>query len=386
MVLPLMTYPFSTPHQPSSGWAQVTQRSPHKRILYGTDIDGTLIKWLTHNTEADTDALAGMRAKLTQLYDVSVIALKTGRGLTALKTIAHFLTGIPVDLLSLNNGQELYINRHAEPVDQWVDGLTRSHQDPDWQTYLNTQHRWDLPRLIETFHETVQAAGFKPVPNEFSVSRYYPDTHFYVNRLPGPKDTHKDPLLLYEFFDDEASLIVKSSSVPLPEPLRKQATQLVSQVIEKLQQQGTQVEVDSWYDEQFNVFLFSPKHISKAAKMGYLVNRLRHIQAVISAGDHSNDKLMLQQPFFARHAPEGDNTAQPEQVPNYAIISGTRLGLDEMREHNPHIEQSLQPGYLHEGVIDRQLAKIPHLLPDREVPPSTSDETNGKIPVTSTSV
>ena len=365
MVARLMTFPFTAQPPATSGWDHIRQRSPQKRILYGTDIDGTLIKWLTHNSVADTDALAGMRAKLAGMYDFSIIALKTGRGLTALRTIVQFLTGMPVDLLSLNNGQELYINRHAEPVDQWINGLTRADQDPDWQAYLDTHHQWVLPRLIETFHETVQAAGFKPVPNDFRVARYYPNTHFYVNRIPDAHDKSTEPLLLYEFFDDEASLIVKSSTPSLPEPLRKQADELVKTVAAKVRAQGTDVEVDSWHDEQFNVFLFSPKHISKAAKMGYVVNRLRHIQAVISAGDHSNDRLLLQQPYFPRY-PLADTPADDGagmDVPNYAIISGTRLGLDEIRQHNPHVEQSPRQGYLFEGAIDRQLAKIPHLLP-----------------------
>lgn len=334
-----------------------------KPVLLSTDVDSTLIAWNPATNLPDEVKLQRIKSLLKTFRPKVAVHINTGRGLTSMKQAARHLSGFPVDFLSVNNGEELYINRTGLPADQWIKALTQRDQEAGWQRRVFLKTGWDQKRYHHIFKDILKAEGFKPIDASRLEVSQFKNVTAHAKQLP-----NGETVVVHWYGDqpayavsgavlsknDQGKTIFKRTCTPA---IRRFAGQLQTKILEKLGKSGVQagathhtVEMDSAHVPVYSIF---PQGYSKATPVAEIVNRfMTHVKGVITAGDHHyNDTPMLS---ALRYRVSPNHT-----VRNYPVISGKNTILWSHVGSHPRVTR-VEEGDLAPG-IRRQLGRILNL-------------------------
>ncbi len=328
-----------------------------KPVLLSTDLDDTLVHWLPTG-KPDEMKLARNKQTLRKSRSELVVHVNTGRGLTAFKELGPLLKRMPLDFLSLNNGQELYVNQNAKDAVSWVRSLAPEDQEKTWKQHIKRTRGWDAAQVMQTLQEQLQAMGLKH-------SAQLGNRQVYTCFVTPQR------MMNVSMYSDQPAIFVqevwlKSDGTPEKREATAQSHDLAVQLMNRVIRQLTPAmrismdwKVSNKVGQSYGIYILEPQGIHKGNVIDYLTRRLlKQPRAVITAGDHEyNDQEMLSRLSYQAQAHRSPgNQSGRKSVPNYPIVSGNRPALVEALKAHPRVEQvelgELQPG------LEAQLEKI----------------------------
>jgi hydroxymethylpyrimidine pyrophosphatase-like HAD family hydrolase len=252
---------------------------PPNRVIVSLDLDQSLIGPATRKSIATLNRLHDQK----QIYTL----INTGNDLKQLNyyDYGNWLTGLKVDAVALNDGQELYLNQQPEEktADLWFKTLEDSDKDKDWQEHLNTLG-WNVPATTKTINSTIHSV---------CKDSDWKDFRFYLRK-------------------DKAKFNIQG---PVDEASQEKINKLLEGITEQLANQG--IKAVGRYSISGNEYkvVFSPEGIHKAAPIEFLLGLLSHITGVVSLGDNNNDREMMVAKTFQNN--ESIATNFPTMVGNF---------------------------------------------------------------------
>lgn len=297
-----------------------------KPVLLSADLDDTMVAWekkdpwvARGDLSCDTQKLARNAQALQSHRSQLAVNINTGRGLSSLQQVAPHLKPIPVDYLSLNNGQELYINWHQVPTDEWIAKLKPTDASRVWKAFLHQATGWDATTVLAILNQTLQEEGFLPLARPFKEGAAFNNFQSVEKRLANNSQ------LIVNSYDNQPTFAIHglTDGDTVFEAAHEQAAlALRDKILEKLKALGIQgsASLDTPYPGAlFKILVFSPQQINKASILEYLIQQsMPDLQGVITAGDSPNNDLeLLSTPAFGN----------PPVIPNYPIVSGDHPGL-----------------------------------------------------------
>lgn len=302
-------------------------RERRKDVLLSVDVDHTLLGWANDDDlELDQTLLDNTRQTLKNHRHKMGIHLNTGRSLRAMQAIAPFLKNFPIDYLSTNNGQELFINRRKNrDAATWIANLKPSDQARSSQQKLK-RSGWNTPKAMALLTQVFQEAGFTPNTTPVQNTQY--DNALRVERIiDGQRVT-------IEYYNDQPGFYLHPN-VSTNNGKSTIGSTLLKQWQERLKQADLHGNVVNFYsgthdetnESAFAMYLIFPDNITKATPVEDLTKkRLPNLEGVITAGDSaSNDYDLLSPITYAKH------------LKNYPIVSGQTSSLAQKMAKHPRI-------------------------------------------------
>lgn len=279
-------------------------------VLNYFDVDDTLIPWTTYNQEADSEKLRRTQDTLIQFEGQTVNALCTARGLSSIQELVPLLKDIPLKMIGANGGQQVYWNYQDLPTDMWLAGLKPEDSDAQWnQTVAQRSGGFSTVRALGALRDTLGEFGFRqgfePLPPPLD------KREVHIAALPGnPKE-----VAVVAITPDQTTFMLRANPKDLKAPLtdahRELARQIGKSLEKRLASMGVLMTSKKFIDDAVHtIYLMEPRDVDKQSLVRHLLGRMPSIQAVITAGDNTND-TMLKPPTYG-------------QVPNYRIISGSK--------------------------------------------------------------
>lgn len=321
--------------QAQKKWISALSQRP---VWLSSDIDSTFVGWKADSTPMTT-LLEQNKATLRKYAKDMTVHLTTGRGMVAIKEISDLFSNMPLDVLSLNNGQEHYYNVGRKPADAWIQSLSLDDQDKAWQAEVKLKTKWDFKVAQKTVLDVFSEAGFREVDAEQFTTGSHRD--FKTAMLEKPNGQK----LLVNWYTTTAGFAL-SGLVTLPDGTLQRvyrpedeavANALIAKVVAKLTQQGRNITYGNMKagheDHQYGVFALMPGGVTKATGTQYMMNRFADkaeskIKGVITAGDHHyNDTELLQEKTYGK-----------KQLPNHAIVSGDNTELRQLMRGKKYIQ------------------------------------------------
>ncbi|WP_373531158.1 HAD hydrolase family protein [Vampirovibrio sp.] len=344
---------FSPPTLKISGSAQ--KFLAQKPVLTSLDIDSTLIPWLKE-PEYDEVALTRYRKTLgsPDFRNQSFVILNTGRSLSAVKRLAPILRDLPIDALGLNDGQQLYLrsaslDKNAHPKNDsqsWLQSLSRSDQDPHWKAVLGG---WSATQVLQDIRDTLQTdLGFQLAAKPGEKNRFNPNGEYFAFQKPMSPKHPKSGDWVIRICPDQTYFEVASTQPDVTEPdIANYSEFLIDHLQARLKPQWpTVMFYNSQSSEGCHIHL-GPENTNKASLVRHLLATRfeQKPQAVISAGDNTNDIALL-----SSHTLEG--------VPNYPVLVGSHPKvMAALRQNPPPNLESVGWNQLDEG-LKKQFAKV----------------------------
>lgn len=313
--------PVSIPLYSSSSVLRFEGKQSRKAVLISLDFDDTLIRWTEYGKQADELAFKRTRKRLKKLYPQSVIVINTGRALPSVQSLAHFFKHIPVDVLALNNGQELYLNKQRKRADRWIHGLKASKQHRPWKQGIVNQTNWHGNQVKKTVWKTLKEHGFKLHASFQEGAKVYRTTTPHGEQVDARRDY-------------EPAFALTTYTPTLSDRVHQLSRELAEKIKQALRYRGILAHYYPFHFRKqptknetffYGGHCFTPEGVHKGAVVDYLVKKLPHIKAVITGGDYYNDLEMLRSPAYIN--------GHGNQVPNYAVISGESSGLIPLVTH-----------------------------------------------------
>lgn len=296
------------------------------RVLVFSDIDDTFVPWKSYNQIADVDKL-GRTKEALQKYDGETInGLCSARGLSSIQQLAPFFKDVPLQFIGTNGGQQVYINSKNQPTDQWLTGLKTHDSDRNWDREVS--HR------SGGFNTTLVNRATLGVLEDFGFERCaiplpppHQDRDAYVAPVPGGK---KGEVAVVALTKDQTTVMFRADFRDVNKPLtpahKDFSRKLARKLEERLTKQGVRLTAKQFVDQRCHqIYLIEPNNISKESLVSYLVRRYPSVQAVITAGDNTNDTMLLPDSFLG--------------VPNHRILSGDRPEVVKAMEGVENIER-----------------------------------------------
>lgn len=328
----------------------------NKPVLLSSDLDDTLLHWQGDHAAGghDRQALQQTTQRLRYYSDRLAVHVNTGRGLTSMQHAAPYLKGVPIDYLSLNNGQELYVNRQRQRSDQWIANLTAADQEPVWRAWIAKQTGWQAPQVQTIMRSVIETAGYQ-VDDSF---RFENDQfkHYvtFQRQLPNRE------IALVNWFPDQPVFTISGLRYHsqggayrvYDAPVAEEGERLMAAIRHALAQQKIQITpiplVASYEGAPFRMGVLTPAGINKASVIDALAQwYLPRLKAVLTAGDHPyNDSDML-----LRDQYRGKKRLRllRRSIPNYPILSGAHPAMVNPFAQHPRGVQ-VPAGYLGQGL------------------------------------
>ncbi len=299
-----VTYTFSTHGLPLNNDPQV---------LLFSDVDDTYIPWKVYNREAETDKLERTRGTLEEFRGDTINAFCSARSLSSLQQLLPYFSGIPMQILGTNGGQQVFVNYHNLPAEQWLPSLSMHDRDPLWdQRVQSLSGGFEATRALEELRDVLEEARFEKTSNQW----------------PPPLDTREcwkveledrpGQFAVVALTPDQTSFMVRADArdpgAPMSEEHKALARRLADRFETKMAFAGVDAEAKLFIDKSDHViYLLQPERVCKETLLEHLVERYPSVHAIITAGDNSNDS-QLSQPAYS-------------DVPNYRIVSGDRAEI-----------------------------------------------------------
>lgn len=309
-------------------------------VLFFSDIDDTFVPWVQYNQQAETDKIERTQATLQALKGETVNALCSARGLSSIQALMPYLEGMPLQVLGVNGGQQVFVNYDNLPADQWLPSLTPQDADAGWQAVVSERSGgFSTPAVLKDLKDTLQDLGFhrshKPLPKPLE------KREVYLASLTGKGDE----VAVVALSPDQSSFMVRANPTDLSAPLKHNHRQLARRIAHeletKMQQKGVQMEAKRFIDDgEHIIYLLQPKNIDKQSLLEHLIGRYPSVQAVITAGDHINDTMLTPSSYG--------------EVPNYRIVSGERPEVATPLLTEPNVAQ-VPKGELSLGLVSHMI-------------------------------
>ncbi len=331
------------------------QALSQRPVWLSSDIDSTFVGWNEDSTPM-TNLVEKNKATLRRFANDLTVHLTTGRGLVAVKEISDLFKNMPLDVLSLNNGQEHYYNVGRKPADVWIQSLTLDDQDKAWQSEVKLKTKWDFKAAQKALVSVFTEAGFRAVDaDQFTTGSHRDFKTAMLEKPNGQK-------LLVNWYATTAGFAISGLKTLPDGSLQRvyrpedeaEANALITKVVDKLNQQGRTItygNMKSGHDDhEYGVFALMPGGITKASGTSYMMDRFAtkknaNIKGVITAGDHHyNDTELLVEKNYGQ-----------KQLPNHAIVSGDNTKLRKSMQGQKYIQ--VQEGDL-TPALDLYVGKI----------------------------
>ena len=322
-----------------------------KTVLVASDIDETFISW-QDKYDLSKGPKSGVLEKQQaffeqeQVKEHSELFLTTGRGLTDLKRVAHYLK--PFDLYGVGtaNGQQLFMNTHIDGQDteEWIDSLKAPQSNQDWQTI---QGGWNLVHAVRDNEQTFKTLGYHPIQVKQKTDTFFnsKDARAFNN------DTVHTRI---EFFPDQAYFRVSADhSYNLDDNvINQEAKRIETHLAQSLTPQ-TDLPIHTFiqYRPGEAFIHFGPEGINKGEQVQYVLSTyMPNAQALITAGDSPNDESMLTK--------QGYQNALDKPVAHYPTQVGEEPNLTEkLTDCSPPQLERVKHGALTKG-LSAQWEKI----------------------------
>lgn len=336
--------------------ASKTVTKDARPVLLSTDIDGTLISWQKRPPGYNELALTRTINAVRDAYDQGLMAvhLNTGRGLTsvqqAVRATQKDISKLPVDYLSLNNGQELYVNAKHLRADTWILSLKESDRERGWSLKIHRNTGWESSAVTRAKTDVFSRNGFQEIQAPEMVSPGYEGIRTYEKQEGGRR-------IIVQSFDNQPGFKLFSwdangqnlidEDMAIGRKLTAQIRAALCKRPEPIQTDLKKLLVDQ-NGHHFAMFVPVPRGIHKGAAVKELLSRfMSRPQAVITAGDEIYNDADMLLPF--RYEVNG------KRVRNLPIISGGQRALTE-KVRNRQVE-AVSSGDLGPA-IEKQLAKV----------------------------
>lgn len=295
-------------------------------VLFFSDIDDTFVPWKRYNQIADVDKLGRTKEALNQYEGQTINGLCSARGLTQIQQLAPFFKGIPLQFIGTNGGQQVYINSKNQPAEQWLTGLKVHDSDRNWdQEVARRSGGFNTQLVMRATHGVLKEFGFQqcavPLPPP------HHEREAFVAPIPGGK---KGDVAVVALTKDQTTVMFRADFKDVNKPLtpahKDFARKLARNLEERLTKQGVRLTAKQFVDQSCHqIYLIEPNNISKESLVSYLVRRYPSVQAVITAGDNTNDTMLLPDTFLG--------------VPNHRIVSGDRPEVAKAMEGHENVER-----------------------------------------------
>lgn len=299
-----ITYSFSTSTPATQGEAQV---------LVFSDVDDTYIPWKVYNREAEGDKIERTKSTLVDYSGETINAFCSARSLSSMQQLMPYFSGIPLQILGTNGGQQVFVNYDNLPTDQWLASLTMSDRDQTWDNQVQQlSGGFEASRALNELRNVLEEANF----------------HKTANQWPPPLDTREcwklelpdrpGEVAVVALTPDQTSFMLRADTTDPSKPMtaehRALAERLAQRFETKMAFSGVDAEAKLFIEkDDHSIYLLQPERVCKETLLEHLVGRYPNVQAVITAGDNSNDS-QLSQPSYG-------------QVPNLRIVSGDRAEI-----------------------------------------------------------
>lgn len=345
---------------------RVPPAMPPRPILLSTDFDDTLVHWQNAALGADELALTRNIQTIQAARPHLTVHINTGRGLgsmqEATRRIQSLMARLPLDFLSLNNGQELYVNRRQQRADRWILSLTPADREPGWAFRIQQNTGWHAPSVAQVRNHVLERAGFQPelrprpaALDGSSGARVFSKT-VRGQTLRLEHNPSQPGFLLYAL-DEQGQPFFGPAQKRMGMSLLAQMQKALAspRSIRRMTQnpQATAVQTNPGFLLHRNgltavagIFTLLPQGIHKGSAIEELLqHHLPHTEAVITAGDQSYNDLEAMAPS---HYP-GHHEIAPADIPNYPIVSGTDAKLLDSVADNPR-HQAVPVGRLDQAL------------------------------------
>lgn len=294
--------------------------------MFFSDIDDTFVPWKKYNLVADVDKLARTRETLTDYQGQTINGFCSARGLSSIQQLAPFFKGIPLQFIGTNGGQQVYINEHQLPAEEWLASLKVSDSDRQWDQEVSKRSGgFNTQLIMRATHGVLNELGFQrsAVPLPFP----HHEREAYVAPIPG----RPGQVAVAALTKDQTTIMYRGDFRDLNKPLTESHRAFFQFLTKKLEArlagQGVKLTAKEFVDQSnHQIYLLEPRNISKESLVEHLVKRYPSVQAVITAGDNINDTML--------------NPSAFGNVQNYRIISGTRPELTEKLDGQPNVERT----------------------------------------------
>lgn len=315
----------SCPHR-STGPAKVKAVASDKPAMIHLDIDHTLISWADRENQIPHEK--GLKAAVQSLQkhkEKAIVGISTARALAETTRLASLLSGVPIDFIATNNGQQLFLNEDNLPTEDFIAGLELNQADAEWNQTLRQNHGWNPLKAHILLQDQLTKAGLQAVPN------------------PNPKQTEQ----LYKAKGVELRVHPETSFFKF-RTNNKKAQETVDQFMDNLQSSFQDNGLQCHEGQPFRwgrdwVRSLIPKGPSKTALLEHLVERSPNTELVVTAGDRLADGL------------EPDTIAGR---PNLRVVAGARHETRPVRE-TPGV-YSTKKGHIAPG-LDAQMSILDQL-------------------------
>jgi hydroxymethylpyrimidine pyrophosphatase-like HAD family hydrolase len=295
-------------------------------VLIFSDIDDTFVPWKRYNQVADVDKLTRTRKTLQDYEGDTVNGFCSARGLSSIQQMAHFFKGIPLQFIGTNGGQQVYINYEQRPAEEWLSSLKGCDSDPKWnQEVLQRSGGFNTQLVMRATHGVLREMGFQ----RCAVPLPYPhqDREAYVAPIPGKPGE----VAVVALTKDQTTLMFRADFRDLNKPLtdshRAFAKFLSNKLEQRLRGQGVKLTAKEFIDQaSHQIYLLEPRNVSKESLLDHLIHRYPSVQAIITAGDNTNDTMLKPTAFG--------------NVQNYRILSGDRPALTQMLAGQANVEHT----------------------------------------------
>lgn len=304
-------------------------------VLFFSDIDDTFVPWKRYGQVADVDKLGRTKETLNQYAGQTINGLCSARGLSQIQDLAPFFKGIPLQFIGTNGGQQVYINSKNQPAEQWLTSLKVHDSDRNWDNEVSRRSGGFNTQLVtRATHGVLKEFGFQPCAVPLPPPHH--EREAFVAPIPGGK---RGDVAVVALTKDQTTLMFRADFKDVNKPLtpahKDFARKLARQLEERLAKQGVRLTAKQFVDQKCHqIYLIEPNNISKESLVSYLVRRYPSVQAVITAGDNTNDTMLLPDSFLG--------------VPNHRIVSGDRPEVAQAMEGHDNVQRvpfgELSPG------------------------------------------
>jgi hydroxymethylpyrimidine pyrophosphatase-like HAD family hydrolase len=353
---------------------------PDKRtVLLSTDVDETLIPWLEKRTGFDAGILRRNVAAINKYKPSMAVHLNTGKALSsfqqAMKLVQPLLKRLPVDYLSLNNGQELYINQRHERADQWIAGLQESHAQSSWAMDIEQMTGWCLPKVAAIRAEIFQKLGYSIV--DAPQADAYTPSNYRNTGIRTFRKQEKGHTYIIQAYDNQsgwrfAELVggddSQSPKLVFDEKRHKKLGLMVSQAVQaEIARAG--IAAESGYktmtvdQAHYGVYTLLPRNINKGAVVEHLLSLYFEApKAVITAGDdvYNDGPLLLPKTFKVKGSyGQGYHRVHPGQrIRNYPILMLGNEKMEQRLRAKHNVRAQFVPIDQLSDSLDRQMKAI----------------------------
>ncbi|MBN9418056.1 hypothetical protein ABS71_04355 [bacterium SCN 62-11] len=304
-------------------------------VLVFSDIDDTFVPWKRYGQVADVDKLGRTKETLKQYEGKTINGLCSARGLSQIQQLAPFFKGVPLQFIGTNGGQQVYINSQNQPAEEWLTSLKVHDSDNHWDNEVARRSGgFNTQLVMRATHSVLNDFGFERCAVPLPPPHHERDA--FVAAVPGGKNGEVAVVALTK---DQTTLMFRADFKDVNKPLtpahKDFARKLARKLEERLTKQGVSLNAKRFVDQKCHqIYLIEPTDISKESLVSHLVRRYPSVQAVITAGDNTNDTMLLPNSFLG--------------VPNHRIVSGDRPEVAQVLDGQENVERvpfgELSPG------------------------------------------